>query len=296
MDIKRLQYFLAVVEEGQITQAAKNLHMAQPPLSQQLKLFETELGVQLIERKGSRKIRLTDAGQALCSRAEQILDLIDRTKKEVKDAAAGLQGTLAIGLAMPWGTTLGSTLLLEQILKFHEAYPKVNFQLREEDFYKIDDLLQRGIIDVGITKLTADLEKYFAITLPTEPVVAAFAPKWDDHISASSVRLVDLADKPFIVYRKYGEQLLKHYQQLGLTPRIFCTQDDIRSMLSWAEAGLGVAFVHKSAAKLVTGSKLIFKDIVEPPIKTAVVAVIWLKNRYLSTVARHFINRLTVTK
>ena len=290
MDIRKLQYFLAVAEEGQITKAAKNLHMAQPPLSQQLKLFETELGVQLVERAGSRKIRLTDAGHLLRSRAEQILELIDQTEKEVKDVAAGLQGTLAVGLAMPWGITLGSTFLLERMLSFHEQYPEINFQLWEDDPYKIEELLMRGVIEIGITRIPADSNTYAAVSLPNEPVAVAFAPKWNDDVSTNFIRLADLIDKPLIVYRKYEKTLLGYYRQLGLKPRVLCTHDDIRSMLLWAEAGFGVAFVQKSAAGLVPGHNLIFKEIVEPPLRTTTVASIWLKNRYLSAAARHFID------
>ena len=290
MDIRRLQYFLAVAEEGQITKAAKNLHMAQPPLSQQLKLFETELGVQLVERSGSRKIKLTNAGHVLRSRAEQILGLIDQTEKEVKDVADGLQGTLAVGLAMPWGCTLSSTFLLEQILKFHDCYPEVNFQLWEDDFYKIEELLIRGVIEIGITRSPTDLETYSAITLPNEPIAAVFAPKWNTNASIDSVRLADLADMPLIVHRKYEVKLLDFYRQLGLKPRILCTHDDIRSMLSWANVGLGVAIVQKSAASLIPCRNLICKDIVEPPLRTTTVASVWLKNRYLSAAARHFID------
>ncbi|HMM19271.1 MAG TPA: LysR family transcriptional regulator [Selenomonadales bacterium] len=91
MDLRRLRYFLTVAEEGKITKAAKRLHMAQPPLSQQMKVLENELGVQLLEKAG-REIRLTKVGQALCERGAQILDLVDRTEKELKDMATFQEG------------------------------------------------------------------------------------------------------------------------------------------------------------------------------------------------------------
>lgn len=290
MDIRKLQYFLAVAEEGQITKAAQSLHMAQPPLSQQLKLLEKELGVQLIDRGGSRKIRLTDAGKALRNRAAQILELIDQTEKEVKDVAEGLQGTLSVGLAIPWGITLGASFLLKQICGFHECYPAINFQLWEGDLYRIDDLLTRRVVEIGITSLPAGSETYEAIALPNEPVAAAFTPKWNDGRSADSIPLATLADKPLIIYRAYEERFLGYYQKIGLKPRILCTQDDIRSMLLWAESGLGVAIVQKSAASLLPGSKLIFKEIIDPVLTTRTISVIWLKNRYLSAPARTFID------
>ncbi|SDF25913.1 LysR family transcriptional regulator [Sporomusa acidovorans] len=289
MDIRRLQYFLAVAEEGQITKAAQTLHMAQPPLSQQLKLLETELGVQLIDRCGSRKIRLTTAGQALRSRAEQIMELINQTEKEVKDVGDGFQGTLAIGIAMPWGITLGASFLLTKICSFHKCYPEINFQLWEGDICRIEDLLTRRVIEIGITRLPANLDIYETISLPSEPVAAAFTPKWHTDLSTNTIPLAALADKPLIVYRKYEERLLKYYQQLGLKPRILCTHDDIRSMLLWANAGLGVAFVQKSAANLVPNSNLLFKEIIEPTLMTRTLSVIWQKDRYLSAAARHFI-------
>lgn len=292
MDIRKLQYFLAVAEEGQITKAAQTLHMAQPPLSQQLKLLESELGVQLIDRCGSRKIRLTTAGQALRNRAEQILELVSQTEKEVKDVGDGIQGTLSLGMAMPWGSTLSASFLLAKICNFHKCYPEINFQLWEGDKYRIEELLISRIIEISITRLPVNLDAYEIISLPTEPVVAAFTPKWNNDLSTNTISLADLADKPLIVYRKFEERLFKYYQQLGLKPRIFCTHDDIRSMLLWANAGLGVTIVQKSAETLMPGSNLLFKEITEPPLVTRTPSVIWLKDRYLSAAARHFIDLL----
>jgi DNA-binding transcriptional LysR family regulator len=292
MDIKRLQYFLAVAEEGQITKAAQTLHMAQPPLSQQLKLLETELGVPLIDRCGSRKISLTTAGQALRSRAEQILELINQTEKEVRDVGEGIQGTLSMGLAIPWGITVGSSFLLKKVDSFHKCYPKINFQLWEGDTCRIEDLLTNRVIEMAITKLPANLDNYETITLPPEPVAAAFTPKWYNDLSTNSISLATLADKPLIVHRKYEKRLLKYFQQLGLKPRILCTHDDVRSMLLWANAGLGVAFVQMSAENLIPNSNLLFKKVVEPTLMTRTLSGIWQKDCYLSAAARHFIDLL----
>jgi len=91
MDIKQLKYFQVIAEEGQITRAAKRLHMAQPPLSQQLKLLEKELGVKLVERE-RRGIVLTGAGHLLHKRAEHILELMGTTAKELKELDEGYAG------------------------------------------------------------------------------------------------------------------------------------------------------------------------------------------------------------
>ncbi len=96
MDLKRLRYFREIAKQGQITKAAKSLHMAQPPLSQQLRIFEEELNVMLFERKG-RRLLLTEAGEALYQRSEHLLDELDELEKEIRETGLGLRGTLRLG-------------------------------------------------------------------------------------------------------------------------------------------------------------------------------------------------------
>lgn len=95
MDIKQLTYFLAIAEEGNISAAAKKLHISQPPLSLQLKLLEEELGVVLLER-GARKSTLTDAGRLLYKHARYILQLVENAEREIQDFGNGIQGTLRL--------------------------------------------------------------------------------------------------------------------------------------------------------------------------------------------------------
>ncbi|VBB09287.1 transcription regulator hth lysr [Lucifera butyrica] len=291
MDIKRLQYFLTVAEERQITKAAERLHMAQPPLSKQLKLLENELGISLFKRGGSRKIKLTEAGHLLQNRAEQILSLVAQTEKEINDLVKGNKGTLTIGIMTVWSATLGMTLLMERIRQFHERYPNINFHLREGSPAKIEEFLHNGVIEIAITLSPADSALYETVPLPGESITAAFGPGFDltpdDHIS-----LAGLADKPLIIYGAYEEILLGYFRERGFTPRIICRHEDIRSMLLWANTGLGVAIVHESAACLMPGSNLVFKKIIEPQLSIKPIAITWMRNRYLSSAARHFINML----
>jgi LysR family transcriptional regulator, salicylic acid-responsive activator of bsdBCD len=291
MDIRRLQYFLAVAEEGQITKAAKRLHMAQPPLSQQLKLLENELGIQLMERSRGRKIKLTDAGQTLRNKAEQILALVDQTVTEVKDSAEKSPETLSVGISSTWD----ATFLPDQIHNFRERYPKIDFQLQGGETNRIEELLISQTIEIAIAPFPSDLETYSEIPLPDEPFIAAFGPDPNHHVLTNYVRLAELADKPLIIHRKHTA-ILEYYQQMGLEPKIRCRHNDTRSMLAWAGAGLGVAIVPKSAANLLPDNTLSIKEIIEPTLRTSPTAIIWLQNRHLSTAARIFIDTFAEPK
>ncbi|MDF2566083.1 MAG: transcriptional regulator, LysR family [Massilibacillus sp.] len=285
MDIRKLQYFLAVAEEGQITKAANRLHMAQPPLSQQLKLLEAELGVKLIERNTRHSIRLTDAGQALRNRAEQILALVDETVTELKDSTKMMQETLSVGISSTWD----NPFLPDRICSFRKHYPKINFQLCGGQSDKIEELLINGEVEIAISQFPSNLNLYTTIRLFDEAFVAALCPDLKDIVPTSCIRLAELADKPLIIHRKH-KTILEYYQQIGLEPNIRCQHSDIRSMLAWANAGFGIAIIPKSTTGLILDNSLIFKEIIEPSIRTTPTALIWMRDHTLSTSARHFID------
>lgn len=283
MDIRQLRYFLAIAEEEQITSAAKRLHIAQPPLSQQLKSLEDELGVKLVER-GSRKIHLTDAGQILRNRAEQILELTGATTKELRDFNEGIQGTLSIGAV----SSSGATLLPERIHNFNSKYPGINFEIWEGNTYRILEILNSGVIEIGIVRTPFNIENFESIRLPIEPMVAAISGNLYFEEPEKHIYLTDLVDKPLIIYRRFEKIILQACQKAGFEPTILCKTDDARTTLLWADSGMGIAVVPKSAVGLIRSSSLKYKEISESSLETQVVAI-WMKNRYLSTAAKHFL-------
>ena len=128
MEIKDMRAFYAIVEEGNISHAAQRLDIAQPALSRQMKRLESSLGVQLFER-GSRRIRLTDAGRVLYSRVEHILGMVDGTVREITEIGSGVAGSIQLGTI----TTSGALLLPELITEFHRRYPQVTYQIWEAE-------------------------------------------------------------------------------------------------------------------------------------------------------------------
>ena len=286
MNIQDMQYFLAIIEEGSITAAAKRLHIAQPPLSRQMKQLEAQLGVQLFER-GRRRVKVTEAGSLLQHRAEQILELTANTIKELKEFETGLRGTLSIGAV----TSSWVTLLPDLIRVFRDRYPHVLFRLREGESRRITELLDKGIVDIGMVRVPFDTEIYESIELPHEPLVIAFKAGSNDSLGGVSpeISLAELSGKPLMIHRKYEKMLTEHCQQAGFAPEILCESDDVLPLLAWAAAGIGIAVVPRSAVSLVPSANLITKVIVNPALKTAA-ALIWVRNRYLSTTARHFLS------
>ena len=286
MDIKQLRYFQVIAEEGQITKAAQRLHMAQPPLSHQLKLLEQELGITLVERE-KRGIILTEAGHLLRNRGEQIIGLLDTTVKELKELNAGYTGTLSIGAVASSGTTF----LPCRILKFHKQYPNINFQLWEGDTYRILELLNTGIIEIGIVRAIFDSKLYHSVSLPQEPMVVAMGREWSCGEQVTQIAMEELVDKPLLVHRSNEHMIVECCQKNGFEPQILCRGDDVRSLLVWADAGLGLAIVAKSAVGLVPSNNLVYKEIIESSLEIRK-AIIWLRNRYLSATTRNFLEMI----
>lgn len=283
MDIKQLTYFCAIAEEGQITNAAKRLHMAQPPLSYQLKNLEEELGVRLIER-GSRKIKLTSAGRMLYKRAKQILNLTEETVYELKDFSQGIQGTISIGTI----SSSGYAFVTERLANFTEKYPAVTFEIFEGNTYEILDMLNRGTIEIGIVRTPFNDSSINNILLPEEPMVAAMTSELDWDEEKKEIDIIELKNRPIIFYRRFEKLIYKACENSNFEPKVFCKNDDARTTLLWANAGLGIAIVPKSSLKLIGSSSLIYKEIKDKTLITSI-AAIWSKNSYLSSAARNFL-------
>lgn len=283
MDIRQLKYFLTIAEEGQITSAAKRLHMAQPPLSQQLKLLEEELGVKLVER-GSRYIQLTDAGKILMIRARQILELSDTARKEIDDFSRGLNGSLVLGTV----TSSAATLLNEKVAQFHKQYPGVKFEIYEGSTFVIIDRLNKGIIDVGIVRTPFNTLNFECKYLKAEPMIAAIPKEFDWEPSQAAIPVTELKNKPLIIYRRFEQLICEACMDNGFEPEVLCKNEDARTTLSWANAGLGIGIVPKSAFQLAANDNLIYREIDSEKLNTQI-AVIWAKGRYIASPASKFI-------
>ncbi|WP_371362597.1 HTH-type transcriptional regulator GltC [Sporomusa rhizae] len=290
MDIRDMRYFYTIVEEGNISNASKRLNIAQPALSRQMKQLESALGAQLFER-GSRRIRLTEAGQLLRARVEQILGLVDGTMKEMTEFNSGLGGTISIGTV----TTSGFTLLPNLISRFHSLYPNVTFQLWEGDGFRILELLDNGVIEVGILRAPFDSEIYESITLPDEPLVIAMKKdKCYCGEDPENVRLIELNNQPLIIPLRWKNLFVDWCAKAGFTPKIVCISDGIVLNILWTKVGIGMALVPKSTEGLISDSALTYKKIIEPTVSTQTV-IVWLRNRKLSASSKHFLELLRET-
>jgi DNA-binding transcriptional LysR family regulator len=283
MDIRQLKYFLAIAEEGQITSAARKLQMAQPPLSQQLKLLEEELGVKLVER-GPRSIQLTDAGVILRERAQQILELTDSSTREINDFVKGLRGTLSIGTV----SSSAATLLQESLFEFHKVYSGIKFEIHEGNTYRILDLLNKGIVEIGIVRTPFNSANLECVYARSEPMLAVMTRDYDWTAGQPSIEIGELKGRPLIIYRRFEQLIRETCLENGFDPEVFCMNDDARTTLLWANAGLGIGIIPKSALGLADNSNLLHKEIRSESLHTRVAAV-YIKDKYLSSLASKFI-------
>ncbi|WP_203362999.1 LysR family transcriptional regulator [Bacillus sp. REN10] len=284
MDIRQLRYFKAIADEGQITKAAKKLHMAQPPLSQQLKAMEKNLNVLLFERNG-RSLELTEAGKVLYQKAMELLNCMDETILEVKEVGEGLNGVLSIG-----SVKTCFSYIPERFRLFREKYPLITFQLKEGDSSLLAQYVKNREVELAIVRLPLDMESFSFLPLPDDHFVVVIPEGWnyDQHI-----KMEELVDIPLMLLHRVNgvglyELVVDHCRQHGFKPNIICEGSDASMLLSLVRTGLGAAILPKSTLLSYPTEGLKTLTIQDCTIQSES-AVIWLKDRYLSKKAIRFI-------
>ena len=284
MGLKDMRAFFAIVEEGNISHAAQRLGIAQPALSRQMKRLEEKLEVKLFER-GSRRIRLTEAGRVLYDRVENILGMVDGTVREITEIGTGSKGSIRIGTI----TTSGAMILPELISEYRRTYPNVTFEIWESEGARILELLDSHIIEIAITRTQVDNLSYELLVLPNEPLVMVMNKNSSCGTADDVVKFTELKDQPLIIPLRWKSNFEMNCRKAGFEPKIICVTDSIVQGLLMAKMNLGTAMIPISSRKLLTDGDLLYKRLVEPEMKTHTV-ISWLKNQTLSTACKNFID------
>ena len=287
MDIKQLINFITIVEEGNITKAAQKLHISQPPLSNQLKALEEELGVKLIER-GSRKVTLTDVGNLLYKRGKDMVNVFESTLNEVEDFKSGIEGVLKIGAV----STCNQFIPNELISPYAKQYPKVKFELYEGNTYEVVDMIERGIVDIGVVRTPFNSENLCCLNLRTEPMVVVVNKNGEKFgfEYREKIDLKDLDGKPIVIYRRYEKLIMDVLQLNKVKANIYCLNDDSRTTIAWAQAGLAIGIVPKSIIDN-SNKEIEVYELDEEELKTQI-SVAWMDNKYLHRSARNLLDMI----
>lgn len=279
MDIRQMKYFKTIVEEGTISKAAKKLHMAQPPLSMQLKQLEEELSVILLKR-GNKQIELTEAGNRFYKRCLQILDLTEITKNELKQS---YQDVLRIGI-----TSSNSGLIQqESIQEFIKKNKHVQYAIHEGSTYEILDLLLSHNIDLGIVRTPFDTSQVNTFYLEKEPMIAIGKK---EYFINTKRKIKDFKDTPLIIHQRYLPLINDYCLNKLIQIQLKVTCDDSRASLIWANSGIGVAICPMSSLALPYDHSLVYTILEDKNLYTGI-AFITRKNEEVSALLNEFIER-----
>lgn len=194
MELRVLRYFLTVAQEENITKAAALLHVTQPTLSRQLMQLEEELGSKLF-RRSQYRIILTDAGMLLRRRAQEIVELADKTEREFAQSEGELTGEIAIGC----GETQSMTFLSQNIRSFRELHPQVQFQIYSANADDVKERIEKGLLDMGLLTEPVDIGRYAFLRLPQKDQWGVLVPKGSPLAEKEAITPQDLMGVPLLL-------------------------------------------------------------------------------------------------
>lgn len=290
MELRVLQYFLAIAREQSIVHAAESLHLSQPTLSTQMKQLEKELGKQLFIRggKGTRRITLTDEGMILRKRAEEILELVRKTEAEITASDEVLIGDIYIGA----GETDGIRLIARAAKQMQEQHPGIQFHISSGNSIFVKESLDRGLIDFGIVFGSVDLTTYHALKVPSKDTWGVLMRKDAPLAQKERITRKDLWNQPLILSQQEsaGGQIMQWLKRDPSKLHITATYNLIYNASRLVDEGLGYALSFDKLINTTGESSLCFRPL-DPPLETEMY-IIWKKYQIFSKPVSKFISFL----
>lgn len=291
MEVRVLRYFLTVAREGSITGAANYLHLTQPTLSRQLQDLEKELGQKLLIR-GKHKVILTPEGMMLRKRAEEIVELVDKTEADFRSINDIIGGDIYIGS----GETDSMKYIAEIMKDIQQIYPDIKFHIYSGNAEDVTEKLDKGLLDFGILIQPIDLSKYNNIALPEKDVWGVIMRKDSPLANKKEIKLEDLISVPLIASRQMSEKYSarsgflswfgKDFKKLN----IVATYNLVYNAAIMVRAGIGYAVTLDKLVNTTGDSEICFRPL-SPRLESGL-DIVWKKYQVFSPAAKLFLDRL----
>ncbi|MGY6272510.1 LysR substrate-binding domain-containing protein [Achromobacter denitrificans] len=291
VDLRLLRYFVAVAEESHLTKAAVRLGIRQPPLSQQIRVLEQELGVTLFHRL-PRGMELTESGRALLDDARNIIALTEQAVEGVRRVSLGEAGRLTVGFT---GSAAFHPFVPSLIRRFREIAPSVRLELEESSTGELMEAVSEGRVDAAFIRGPYGPDRGVVVeTVLEETMLAAFPA---NHPAVKGrprkrIALSELADESLILYRRHSgpglyDAIIAACSAAGFSPRVAQEAPRMLSTLSLVAAGLGVSLVPASLRR-VNIEGVAYVNVSQPSELRAPLNLIW-RDAPLSGAARRLI-------
>lgn len=287
MELRVLKYFLTVADEGNITRAADILHVTQPTLSRQLMELEDELGTALLIR-GKRSVTLTDEGFLFKQQAEMIVELSDKLEHTFKDQKDVICGTIKIGAT----EAVGGRTLAAYMKEFREKYPDVQFDLYNGMADNIKEMIEHGLLDLGLVMEPIDTAKFEYVRLPQKETWGILLRKDHELAEKEIITLEDIKQYPLVMPgRENAKNQLLHWMQCEERHLNIPAYYNILSNAALlVEAGMGCAVCLDGALSIHADPALCFRRIL--PEHTTRSVILWKKNHLFSQAASLFVQMI----
>lgn len=287
MEIRVLKYFLSVAREQNITAAAKELHVTQPTLSKQLMDLEKELGQTLFIR-GKRKTTLTEEGMLLRKRAQEIIDLVDKTETELSQSDEVIGGDVYIG----GGETDAVRIIAKVLKQLQMKYPHIKYHLYSGNAEDVSERLDKGLLDFGIIIEPADIQKYDYLRLPATDKWGILMKKDSPLAVKTDISPEDLRGLPLLCANqaRVRNEIASWFQDDYENLDIVATYNLIYNASIMVEEGMGYALCLDKLVNTTGSSNLCFRPL-EPKLEVNL-SIVWKKYQVFSKAAEKFLEKL----
>ena len=286
MEIRVLRYFLESAREANMSRAAERLHISQPTMSRQLKDLEDELGAKLFTRS-NYSIRLTEAGMLLRERAEDIIDLVDKTAAEFQALEDFSSGDLYIGSAES-----DSIRYFAEIVKdLQNRYPKIRCNIFSGNMSDVCERLDKGLLDFAIVMSFVDLTKYNFLPVQASDTWGVLMRKDDPLAEKRTLTLEDVTPLPLICSRQWIDQdFPQWFGEKADGINIVATFNLVYNAAVMVRAGIGYAITYDKLTDTSIESELTFRPLASVP--KSEMYIIWRKYQTFTPVARLLLDLL----